>query len=327
MAAIMQATARPAAISNVVSFQPRLCEAHRALLAAWVKAGRRMGLHDAEIIHRTPEGAVDFAGMAVIWVRENPDPAYLVRFEGVGWAVVDFPPRCCAGPLCELCAGTPVHPPGAERTLRTMMRPVLDDPCGGWMQEMPNAPVKTAAWLALAACVVVIGVALEISVQHGAAPLRPKLQFSSTGAPAALVLRRAIRPPGPPAAPPVAGASRPATIAPSLGSALDAALAKLAPAQVAFTAPPRMALGRTQEIRAVLSLNLSGDALKALLPAAGRIEVDPLKVSDTMTASLYGEGFKIAPQSTETQIVSRANTTEWHWFVTPVATGSLTLFS
>ena len=207
-----------------------------------------------------------------------------------------------------------------------MMRPVLDDPCGGWMQEMPNAPVKTAAWLALAACVVVIGVALEISVQHGAAPLRPKLQFSSTGAPAALVLRRAIRPPGPPAAPPVAGASRPATIAPSLGSALDAALAKLAPAQVAFTAPPRMALGRTQEIRAVLSLNLSGDALKALLPAAGRIEVDPLKVSDTMTASLYGEGFKIAPQSTETQIVSRANTTEWHWFVTPVAAGSLTLF-
>lgn len=89
MAAIMQATARPAAISNVVSFQPRLCEAHRALLAAWVKAGRRMGLHDAEIIHRTPEGAVDSAGMAVIWVRENPDPAYLVRFEGVGWAVVD----------------------------------------------------------------------------------------------------------------------------------------------------------------------------------------------------------------------------------------------
>jgi hypothetical protein len=89
MAAIMQAAAIPAAISNVVPFRPRLSDAHRALLAAWVKAGRRMGLHDAAIVHRTPEGATDPAGMAVIWVRENPDPAYLVRFEGVGWAVVD----------------------------------------------------------------------------------------------------------------------------------------------------------------------------------------------------------------------------------------------
>lgn len=97
MAAITQATAMPVAISNVVPFRPRLSGAHRALLAAWVKAGRRMGLHDAEIIHRTPEGVVDPAGMAVIWVRENPDPAYLVRFEGVGWTVVDSPRRAVLG--------------------------------------------------------------------------------------------------------------------------------------------------------------------------------------------------------------------------------------
>jgi hypothetical protein len=89
MTAIMPAAAMPVAISNVVALRPRLCDAHRALLAAWVKAGRRMGLHDAAIVHRTPEGAAEPTGMAVIWVRENPDPAYLVRFEGVGWAVLD----------------------------------------------------------------------------------------------------------------------------------------------------------------------------------------------------------------------------------------------
>ncbi len=202
---------------------------------------------------------------------------------------------------------------------------------------MPNASVKIAAWLSLAVCAVVIGIAMAARLQHGGAPVRQHLALASI--PESRVRHRAIRPAVPPPPPeitapaaapplslPVTRGLRPATTAPSLGSALDAALAKLAPAQVAFTAPTHMQLGRTREIRAVLSLNLSGDALKGLLPAAGRVEVDPLKVSDTMTASLYGEGFKIAPQNTETQIVSRANTTEWHWFVTPTATGSLTLF-
>jgi hypothetical protein len=203
---------------------------------------------------------------------------------------------------------------------------------------MANPSVKIAAWLSLAGCIVVIGVAVGTGLRHGAAPVRGQAELASVRPPpvAAPVphraVRHAVRPPAPLPAPapapraPAARALQPATTAPSLGSALDAALAKLAPAQVAFTAPPRMAVGHTQEIRSVLSLNLSGDALKALLPAGGRVEVDPLQVSDTMTASLYGEGFKIAPQNSQTQIVSRANTTEWHWFVTPTATGQQTLF-
>jgi hypothetical protein len=76
-------------VSNVVAFRPRLSQSDRELLARWVKAGRRMGLHDGQILHRTADGAHDPFGTAVIWVRENPDPAYLVRPEGLGWAVID----------------------------------------------------------------------------------------------------------------------------------------------------------------------------------------------------------------------------------------------
>ena len=154
MAAIMQAAAMPAAISNVVPFRPRLSEAHRALLAAWVKAGRRMGLHDAEIVHRTPEGATDPAGMAVIWVRENPDPAYLVRFEGVGWAVVDSAAPRGAGPVRGLRAGAGVHSPGARRDLsHNDARGAAMTRARGRMRAVPNPSVKIAAWLSLAGCV------------------------------------------------------------------------------------------------------------------------------------------------------------------------------
>ncbi len=80
-----QAPSRP---SNVLQFRLRLNEGHEAQLRRWLKAGTRMGLHDAQVAHRTPDGK-SHDGYVLIWVRENPDPAYRVIPDGIRWAVVD----------------------------------------------------------------------------------------------------------------------------------------------------------------------------------------------------------------------------------------------
>ena len=65
---------------NVVEFRLRLLPRHRAHLARWLEAGRRMGLHDAH-----PASAEQ----VFIWVRENPDPAYAIEADGRQWVVRD----------------------------------------------------------------------------------------------------------------------------------------------------------------------------------------------------------------------------------------------
>ena len=69
-----------AAAPNVVEFRLRVATRHREHLARWLKAGHRMGLHDADASH--PD-------QVVIWVRENPDPAYLIEADGRHWVVND----------------------------------------------------------------------------------------------------------------------------------------------------------------------------------------------------------------------------------------------
>lgn len=72
---------------NVVELHPRITARHRELLARWVKAGQRMGLCDASAFS---DGAKPgHRHYILVWVRENPDPAYLLAPITAGWIVED----------------------------------------------------------------------------------------------------------------------------------------------------------------------------------------------------------------------------------------------
>ena len=72
----------PSADGRVVPLRLHVLPRHRAYLQAWVSAGARMGLCDADV--GTGRDAEVF-----IWVRENADPAYVIRAQGCSWVVYD----------------------------------------------------------------------------------------------------------------------------------------------------------------------------------------------------------------------------------------------
>lgn len=83
---------RRAPTSNVVQLHQRVLPRHAELLGRWLAAGRAMGLCDAAIVpsDRAQAAAIPPAPEYVlIWVRENIDPAYMIRPERLGWTVVD----------------------------------------------------------------------------------------------------------------------------------------------------------------------------------------------------------------------------------------------
>ncbi len=75
------------ATTNVIVLHPRITPRHTALLARWLEAGRRMGLCDASAF--SPDRGERQRDYVLVWVRENPDPAYMIRCEGGTWSVTD----------------------------------------------------------------------------------------------------------------------------------------------------------------------------------------------------------------------------------------------
>ncbi len=73
---------------NIVVLHQRLLAHHRTVLNRWLAAGRCMGLCDASVCSSGPAGrpGTDYV---MVWVRENPDPAYMVAPEGMRWRVTD----------------------------------------------------------------------------------------------------------------------------------------------------------------------------------------------------------------------------------------------
>ncbi|MBN9511112.1 MAG: hypothetical protein J0I21_18650 [Alphaproteobacteria bacterium] len=58
-----------------------------ALLGRWLNSGRRMGLCDASAFPGDRgSGGHEYV---LVWVRENPDPAYMIQPEGRTWVVRD----------------------------------------------------------------------------------------------------------------------------------------------------------------------------------------------------------------------------------------------
>jgi hypothetical protein len=73
--------------TNVVVLHPRITARHTALLARWLEAGRRMGLCDASAF--SPDRGDRQRDYVLVWVRENPDPAYMIQYESGAWVVTD----------------------------------------------------------------------------------------------------------------------------------------------------------------------------------------------------------------------------------------------
>jgi hypothetical protein len=71
----------------VLVLHPRITPRHTALLARWLEAGRRMGLCDASAFF--PDRTERKREYILVWVRENPDPAYMIQSEGMAWVVTD----------------------------------------------------------------------------------------------------------------------------------------------------------------------------------------------------------------------------------------------
>jgi hypothetical protein len=75
--------------SNVVPLRLRFLPRHREYLMRWLQAGTSMGLCDVDVSPRAPTDSAVVLDHVSIWVRENADPAYVIRPDGMRWMVVD----------------------------------------------------------------------------------------------------------------------------------------------------------------------------------------------------------------------------------------------
>ncbi|WP_025885789.1 hypothetical protein [Asaia prunellae] len=100
----------PAPLSNVIPLRFNVLPRHREYLSQWLQAGLAMGLCDADI---ETEGRDDTVTHILIWVRENADPAYMIKPRGMRWVLIDHIREHELGVYASL-----------ERALHTV-RPVL----------------------------------------------------------------------------------------------------------------------------------------------------------------------------------------------------------
>jgi len=100
-------------------------------------------------------------------------------------------------------------------------------------------------------------------------------------------------------------------------------------ASVAYTAPTKMDMGQDANVTAVLSIQQSVDALKAILKkqTVEEIQVDGAKVdvATRMIATLSGFGFTISPSGQQEQPVLINKPTTWSWQVKADQEGLRTL--
>ena len=75
--------------SNIVPLRLRFLPRHREYLMRWLQAGSAMGLCDVDVSPRTPTDTAVALEHVLVWVRENADPAYMIRPEGMRWLVID----------------------------------------------------------------------------------------------------------------------------------------------------------------------------------------------------------------------------------------------
>jgi hypothetical protein len=103
---------------------------------------------------------------------------------------------------------------------------------------------------------------------------------------------------------------------------VDQALARLKSANVAFNTPNHARVGTPIVIEAKISAYLGKQEMEALIKESGTVEVDTLKVSDRVVATLVGSSsFEVSPTGPQQQWVSGVEPTSWTWQVTPKIAG------
>ena len=79
----------PCPAANVIPFRAGFLPRHREYLSRWLEAGLSMGLFDADIEMDRHAKASESVSYVLVWVRENADPAYMVRPQGNRWLLID----------------------------------------------------------------------------------------------------------------------------------------------------------------------------------------------------------------------------------------------
>jgi hypothetical protein len=108
----------------------------------------------------------------------------------------------------------------------------------------------------------------------------------------------------------------------SLLDDVDQVVQELPKANIVFTAPETLRLGRSTRIQLLLSAQESIGQLKKKLTALGKQEGARIRVSDRMQAHLAGLGFKVEPLTPELQAVSSVAPTNWRWEVEATEPGT-----
>ncbi len=75
--------------ANVVVLRPRITARHQAYLMKWLKAGQQMGLLDVAVASQQRLETGEDTDHVLVWVRENADPAYRLKSDGMHWVVMD----------------------------------------------------------------------------------------------------------------------------------------------------------------------------------------------------------------------------------------------
>lgn len=75
--------------ANVVPLHFNILPRHREYLSRWLQAGLCMGLCDADIETEVSTVRGEAVTHVLVWVRENPDPAYVIEPRGMRWVLID----------------------------------------------------------------------------------------------------------------------------------------------------------------------------------------------------------------------------------------------
>jgi hypothetical protein len=129
-----------------------------------------------------------------------------------------------------------------------------------------------------------------------------------------------------PSPPPPVGGNPTALLAESPTWAVDAMIARMQSANIAFNPPTEMDLDNAQEMKLVMDLHRSAQELVTSIATEGKVETNQVKVSDTMTAHLTGDDFNITINTPETQLTSAHEPTTWSWRLKPKTSGTHQLF-